>query len=267
MAVPRNTLTRSELPAKRAYRFGLASVTETTSAANGHWMFGADWLESCGTNVLVAPNNCDPLLDPEDRVKTSFALAAGAGTLDFTLYGFHRCSIIGDPVEERRLYALDELDLGQWAQVERQLLKHVAYEVFSTYPTGISGPLNALTALLAGWDKPVEPIVHMTRNVAMVLSDYLIRVDDHLELKTGERVSVGYGDLLVAYEQPADVRTGAIMLTGPVFATIGSDSDIGGETVDRETNTYLALVERPISFGYLCGATWVQVNDVITTTE
>ncbi|HQW88947.1 MAG TPA: hypothetical protein PK478_03800 [Nitrospira sp.] len=262
MADPRNTLTRSQLPAKEAHRFGLGSVAQVESVPNGHWMFGADWLDSCGSNVLVAPNNCDPLLDPQDRVKTWFALQSGVGTDDFTLYGFHRCSAVGDTVSERMDYATDELDLGQWYAVERRFITAVIAESVSPYPAGISGATNALAALLSAWNKPVSPIVHMTINVAIALGSQIQNKGDHLELRTGERVVIGYG-----YDVGlANATEGTIALTGPVFATVGSTSGLGGETIDRESNTYLALAERPFSIGYLCDSTHVNVNNVITTT-
>jgi hypothetical protein len=262
MADPRNTLTRSELPAKKAHPFGLASVAAVESVPNGHWMFGADWLESCGSNVLVAPNNCDPLVvDPEDRLKTPFTLEEGVGTDDFTLYGFHRCSAVGDTVSERMDYATDELDLGDWYAVERRFITSIIAGSVSPYPAGIGGALNALAAILMAWDKPVSPIVHMTPNIAVVLADHLKQVDGHLELITGEHVVVGYG-----YDTGlANAGEGTIALTGPVFATVGSTGGLG-ETIDRETNTYLALAERPFSIGYLCGAVHVNVNNVITIT-
>lgn len=262
MADPRNTLTRSDLPTKTAHRFGLASVTDTETGANGHWMFGSDWLDSCGTNVLVAPNNCDPLLDPEARVKTSFALDDGVGTDDFTLYGFHRCSAVGDPLGERILYARDELGLGMWFAIEKRFMDRVLLTGTTPYAAGISGALNALGAALMAWDKPVSPIVHVTPNVAVALGDRLTRVDNHLELVTGERVAVGYG-----YDTGlADATKGTIVLTGPTFATLGSENDLGGETIDPATNTYLALAERPVSIGYLCDAVYVPVNGVIAIT-
>lgn len=260
MADPRNTLTRSQLPAKQAHRFGLGSVAEVESVPNGHWMFGADWLESCGSNVLVAPNNCDPLLEPEDRVKTSFALESGVGTDDFTLYGFHRCSAVGDTVSERMDYATDELDLGQWYAVEKRFMETITTATPSPYPAGIAGSLNALGALLMRWKNPVSPIVHLTPNVALVLADHLEQVDGHLELITGERVVVGYG-----YSSFLSAVDGYVALTGPVFATVGSTTGLGGETIDRESNTYLALAERPFSIGYLCDAIHVGVNNVVST--
>ena len=262
MADPRNYLTRTDLPKKTAHRLGLGNVSVTDRVANGHWMFGADWQESCGTNVLVAPNNCDPLLDPEDRVKTSFGLQEGVGTDDFTLYGFHRCSAIGDSISERAFYARDELDLGEWMAVEKRFMAHVIANGTTAYAGGISGATNALAALLSGWSLPVEPIVHVTPNVAIALGSQIQNKGDHLELRTGQTVSVGFG-----YDEGlAGVTEGRIALTGPVWATVGSDADLGGETIDPETNTYLALVERPFSIGYLCDAIYTKVNAVITVT-
>ena len=62
MDLPRTLLTREDLPAKRAHRFGLKSVTPATQRPNGPWMGGGSWEESCGNNVFVAPDNCDSLL-------------------------------------------------------------------------------------------------------------------------------------------------------------------------------------------------------------
>lgn len=278
MADPRTNLTLDELPTKVAHRFGLKSVAETTQKPNGHWMTGSEWEEQCGTNLKVAPDNCDIALTQEERTKVSFTLDDGVGTDDFTLYGFHRCSAIGTALSARSGYAMAELSLGEWGQVERLFAQKVIDEGTTPIGDDTDDARAALGALLQAWPYPIEPTIHVTPNVATALASTVQNKVNHLETRTGEHISngFGYGDALVPDETPvdpedpplpdvpflADVSEGLIILTGPTFVHYGTA--IENEQIDPPTNTYLALAERPYSIGYLCGAIYVKVTGLIT---
>jgi hypothetical protein len=258
MTVPPQVLDRTALPAKSVHRFGLRSVASLDTQPNGHWMFGNRWQESCGTNVLVAPDNCDPAIDTtEERTKTPFTEDLESFTEQATLYGYHRCSVIGSDIAERSAIARAELDLGQWHKIEALLMDSLASTADEPYAAGISGAKNALAALLMNWDLPVQPVVHMTPNVAVMLDGQFEQEGDSLTLKvSGAPVSIGFG-----YDTGlANAGVGHLALTGPVFITQGDY--IENEQIDPATNEYLALAERPYSVGYLCKAVYVQVNAV-----
>lgn len=259
MAQPRTILDRTAVPAKTAHRFGLKSVTAVKQEANGHWMFGSEWQESCGANIKVAPDNCDLALTDEERTKESFALNDGVGTTDFTLYGFHRCSAVGTAISERSTYAMEELNLGEWQQVERLFIEKVIAE--GTAGTSSTDAAKALGKLLQGWHLPVEPTVHVTPNVAIALGSQIQNKVNHLEIRTGEHVANGFGYVGAQTALGADylaATEGIIALTGPAFATIGTA--LQGEQMDPATNTYLALAERPFSVGYSCDALYVKIT-------
>lgn len=267
MANPRTQLNRTDLPTKTPHRFGLKSVARSEQKANGHWMFGSDWQESCGTNLLVAPDNCDPALTEEQRTKDSFSLADGVGTDEFTLYGMHRCSAIGMALSERSGLAMDELNLGEWFQIEKVLADKIRAEGTAPLTGTQNDAKKALAGLLQTWDLPVEPVVHMTPNVAVALEGQFKREAMHLELTFGGLVSVGHGyaDAVEPDGDPvlANYGSGLIALTGPVFVEYGSA--IENEQMDVATNTYLALAERPYTVGYLCKATYAVVTGLAVT--
>lgn len=267
MANPRTQLTRSDLPTKTPHRFGLKSVARSEQKSNGHWMFGSDWQESCGTNLLVAPDNCDPVLTEAQRTKDSFSLDDGAGTSDFTLYGMHRCSAIGTAISERSGYAMDELNLGEWMQIEKMLADKIRAEGTAPLTGAQSDAKKALAGLLQTWDLPVEPTVHMTPNVAVALEGQFKREAAHLELTFGGFISVGHGyaDAVTPANAPvlSNYGSGLIALTGPVFVEYGTA--IENEQMDTATNTYLALAERPYTVGYLCKAVYAVVTGLATT--
>lgn len=251
MAVPKQVLDAAALPQKSTHRFGLKSVTKAEQKANGHWMFGSQWQESCGTNVKTAPDNCAVDITEEEMTKESFTLDAGV-TDEFTLYGFNRCSVIGSAISERSGVASEEINLGEWFAVEKRLMDAIAVDGTEINAGGIVGANAALGVLLNAWGLGVEPTVHMTPNVAVALATIQNKAN-HLELQTGEHVAVGYGYVTGL----ADASVGRIALTGPTFATFGTL--IENEQADVPTNTYLALAERPFSIGYLCKAIYIDV--------
>lgn len=266
MAAPTNVLDRGALPAKVPHRFGLKSVATVTQQPNGHWMFGSEWQEACGDGVFVAPNNCDPLVEAEDRIKTAFALGEGSVDDAFTLYAMHQCSVVGGAlISERTALAMDELNLGEWNAIEQRFMDRVLTEGTTAYAGGISGAKNAFAAIMAGWDLGIEPTIHVTPNVAVALDGQFQRYGNHLEHQTiGGKAAVGFG--YDAASGLADASEGYIALTGPVFGAYGNANDLTNEQVDVQSNTYIALVERPYVIGYLCKAIYVKVNDVGTLT-
>jgi hypothetical protein len=257
MSVTPQVLDRSALPAKKVHRYGLQSVASLDTQPNGHWMYGSRWQEACGTDVFVAPDNCDPDIDQAERVKQHFSEDLESFTEQATLYGYHRCSAIGRDIAESAAIAKAELDLGQWHKIEALLMDSLASTADEPYAAGISGAKNALAALLMNWDLPVQPVVHMTPNVAVMLDGQFEQEGDSLTLKvSGAPVSIGFG-----YDTGlANAGVGHLALTGPVFITQGDY--IENEQIDPATNEYLALAERPYSVGYLCKAVYVQVNAV-----
>ena len=260
---PSTILTTADLPTVRPHRFGLQNSADAQQAARVGVGFGFEWMESCGDNVFVAPDNCAvPPLAPEDRVKTPFGHDL-AGTADeFALYALFECSAIGSglSMSERQRLANDELTLGEWYQIERRF-KDVVQAAAPFAVGGIAGARNALAVALSKWKSPVEPIVHMTPNVAVALGSTIQNKTSHIELRTGERVAVGYG----YSDEITDDTEGWIALTGPVVVRYGTS--INSEpALSRDDNTVLALAERPYAIGHLCKAIHVTVNDVVTNT-
>lgn len=255
--VATTVLSETDLPTRQSHRFGLKAVATEALANNRDLIAPLEWQESCGTNVRVAPDNCDPLLEPEDRVKQPFALDDGAGLTPFALYALHECSAIGNSLPERQGFAMDELDLGEWHQIERTLATVITAGTAISAP--VAGAKAALARILMAWDMPVEPTVHVTPNVAVALEGQYEKAmsGQRLDLKvTGSPFAVGFG-----YDVGLAADEGWIMLTGPVFVRRGQ-AMASEPTLNMAANSVLALAERPYSIGYRCGAIFVKVTAV-----
>lgn len=252
MAVPKQFVDATALPQKTTHRFGLKSVARSEQKSNGHWMFGSQWLESCGENVKVAPDNCAPDITEEEMTKIAFGQEAGA-TEQFTLYGLHQCSVVGSAISERSGLAMEELNLGEWFQIEKHLMDVIAADGTEVNAGGVGGAFEALGVILQAWGLGVEPTVHMTPNVAVALRSSVQRQGAHLELRTGEPVAVGHGYVTGL----PNLSVGRIALTGPTMVEYGSA--IENEQIDVPTNSYLALAERPYTLGYTCKAIYIDV--------
>lgn len=264
MTTPASILNKTDLPTASKHRFGLRSVGDFKVVSDPHWLNGIEWEERCGVGVGTAYMPCDPANpanDPEtptDFVKTAFDIGGVREAYPFPVYSMVECGILVEPEGGYKTVAREELVLGEDRAVETRFAIQVLADSVSPFAAPATDAKKALAGLLARWDGAVEPLVHLTPNLAVALGDSIVKVGNHLELRTGESVSVGYG--YAAGLGISDTSIGGIFLTGPVFARYGTLVELEGyeTTLNRKT----ALAERPWIVSHLCDALRATVTGV-----
>ena len=89
---------------------------------------------------------------------------------------------------------MEELNLGEWHAVEKRLMAAVVAQGSTPYAPGISGAKNTLGALLMQWDLPIEPTVHMSPNVAVMLDGQFGKAGNQLRLTLNDSpLAIGFG--------------------------------------------------------------------------
>lgn len=212
--------------------YGVLSVAALLDAEDEKWSLGVEFETICG-DVQIGNAPCT-LPITKEAVERDWITAESR-----PLYSLLTCSLIA---------GADDADIARAnfeAGEQRALEEYFASQYFShadAIDTGAhTDPVAAVAKMLALWPHGVQPVLHVSIDVATFLAGkgLLDFKDDKVTLETGEPVSIGYG-----YKDGAglDDESGLLMLTGPVFGFEGSLKSYQGETV-RE-NTHTILVEK-----------------------
>lgn len=266
--------------------FGLATIADLTSDPSGRWRFdGIEWRELCGSGRSGAlPCDASPTAGYVSNSLTSTDSTPGDREADaFFVYSLIECSLIGG--EDYDAQARDSLALREHDLV----VEHLAGDMlaWTGNPALDIATTDARRALgialsTAGWE-PYRRTVLMTPNIATGLGSTIIRVGDHLELRTGEKVLVS-GALDTALSEVSDNAAGFIIVTGDIFGSFGEvesfnavvsgvereiidvpdpDPDVPEPIIDGTpifTNDTVQVALRLWTAGFTCGASVFRVQ-------
>lgn len=230
-------------PQGTPHRYGLMSVM-AQQTGDGKWLNGIQFDQTCGVGVKRAYVPCSTERPPENFVKEPLDLDQGNEADALVLYAMVDCGMIGGGLDPALARA--ELDAGE----SRALEVEFALSAYAT-ATDIGSSADAkagLAALVSSWDAGVEFTVHVSPNVALLLGDWLVKEGDGMYLRTGEKVSVGYG--YAEGTAQTGVDTGAMFLTGPVFGYAGDVMEVAAPRIVDNAN--VSLAERPWLVASLC---------------
>lgn len=244
-----------EAPKGTPHRFGLRSVADVRPAGDGRWINGVQYDEFCGTGVDRAYVPCDT--PPDGWTKEPFDLTLGRTADALVLYAMAECSLIGRGTTIAEAQA--ELNAGVDYALEAEFALTAYADAGTTVGTS-SDPRQALAALISSWTSGLEFTVHLSPNVALLLGSYIQRAGNGLYLRTGEKVSVGYGYAAGAAQTGVD--TGAMFLTGDVFVYEGQSREAEAPII--KDNNMLSLVERPYLVGSICQTKKITLTNLLT---
>lgn len=245
-----------EAPKGTPHRFGLRSVADVRPEGDARWVNGILYDQSCGTGVGRAYVPCDTTR-PVDFAKEPFDLDLGNTADALVLYAMAECSLIGRGTTIAEAQA--ELNAGADYALESEFAL-TAYAAAGTTVGTSSDVRQALAALISSWTSGLEFTVHVSPNVAILLGDAIERSGNGLYLRTGEKVSVGYGYAAGAAQTGVD--TGAMFLTGDVFVYEGLAREAEAPVI--VDNNMTSLVERPYLVASTCQTKKITLTNLLT---
>lgn len=262
------------VPVKQPFGLGTVADFSSVPTQSKHFFRGIEWEEVCGgARAGAVPCNESPFtgLDVEELMDTGANAGLRTAT-SFFAYSMIECSMIGgqtDLEEAKAAFGLDEesIVLGGLLRTVRQFIADsdgdvgtVAYEDVTPLDIVTTSARRALGIALSGWDHESRATVILTPNIAAGLGSTIIRVGDHLELRTGELVLVRNLDLALG----DDNAPGHIIVLGSIFGFYGQEPEAYATPVTSDTpgfnNDQLSVALRPWVVGFECDAQWYRVQ-------
>lgn len=237
-------------PAPTTRPFGLFSFPAASTPAGGRWEMGV-WWRSRGCNqvgVTFAPCQVD---DPVEELDSNVVCAVTEAP-SFTVYARSDESMGGAPLSEKFAAARDALLMGEQFAVEAALWAML----LTATPTPVAaGSAHEALAIVEARVSAVyggNPVIHMGRYTATLvgLAGALTVVGGKLTTVLNAVVVAGAGYEPIAPDQDEPVD---VIGTGAVEIIRGDVNDLG-QTFDRDTNSIMAVVERPYIVGWDCAA-------------
>lgn len=227
-----------------AYPFGVFSIVQATSPAEGHWRNGVMWQSlSCQENVSFTTDPCITTPDP-----TALAVNAVCPTIQLanpvTLYTYAKRS--GEPLEEVQQLALETFTAAEQFAVE--------FYLWSLLDAAVPAPTVAPTAAvaLARVERHLRQnygglgVIHMSPYDASLLDTHLEAKGTKLLTKLGTPVIVGGGYGTVDGDEGTIYGTGTVvMLREP-----GVNTDVA--VYDKGTNDAYQVAQRTYVMGWDC---------------
>lgn len=245
-----------EAPKGTVHRYGLRSVADVRPPGDNRWVNGILFDESCGTGVGRAYVPCDTDV-PVDFVKEPFDLTLGSSADALVLYSLTECSLIGRGTTVAEAQA--EFNAGVDYALESEFALTAYADAGTTVGTS-SDVHQALAALISSWTSGLEFTLHVSPNVASLLGSKIQRSGNGLYLRTGEKVSVGYGYAAGAAQTGVD--TGAMFLTGDVFIYEGQSRQAEAPVI--VDNNMTSLVEAPYLVASICQTKKITLTNLLT---
>ena len=235
--------------------FGLFSVAEPRLATDDHWRLGVQWQsQACSTTKATTGPCIDvevPALSPDDYCSVS-------QFEPFTVYAYNNDAIPGHTLEQHRANAVARLVASEQRTVEAQFFAQVmasglTVTDLSGAPVGFAlGFVEQQLALNYGG----QGVIHLSRNLATVLWEYLDVQGGRLVTKLGTPVIAGAG-----YDSHTVPPTNEayIVGTGPVVIYRG-DVDTRETANDTRRNEVSYIAQRDYVVGWDCYAVGAKVN-------
>lgn len=240
--------------------FGLFSAAAVRPNAD-RWESGVQWEQTVAPPAMGTSFDCDVPADPLDL--DAYDCAIGEASV-FTVYGYAHGNPVGMNPEVASAKAIDHLTIREEARVEQALwtadlanspsLRGAGVAVgpgAQTMPTGLAALEDAIATQYGSLG-----VIHLTRYTAMkAIADDLVESRNgrlYTVLGTPVVAGAGYDGSGPAEEVPA-AGTAWAYATGPVFvyrSEVFAPSSRPGDTLNRGTNTLLAVAERTYLLGF-----------------